>query len=75
MNRYSISARQDLKPNADGSVDLYIQHESPGKDRESNWLPRPADKFVLMLRMYWPSQKAPSIVDGSWSPPPVQKAK
>lgn len=61
--------------NEDGSTDLFIQHESPGKDLESNWLPAPADNFVLMMRMYWPSQKAPSIVDSSWSPPPVQKAK
>ncbi len=73
LNRYSISPRQDLKANADGSTDIYIQHESPGKDRESNWLPAPADNFVLMMRMYWPSEKAPSIVDGSWSPPPVAK--
>jgi hypothetical protein len=73
INRYSISPRQDLKQNADGSVDLYIQHESPGKDRESNWLPAPAGKFVLMLRMYWPSEKSPSIINASWSPPPAKK--
>jgi hypothetical protein len=73
LNRYSISARQALKTNADGSVDLYIQHESPGKDRESNWLPAPPDKFVLMMRLYWPSEKPPSIIDGTWSPPGVKK--
>jgi len=73
INRYSISARQDLKPNADGSVDLYIQHESPGKDKETNWLPAPRDKFVLMLRMYWPSEDSPSIIDGTWTPPPVKR--
>jgi hypothetical protein len=73
INRYSISARQDLKHNADGSVDLYIQHQSPGKDKESNWLPAPAGKFVLMLRMYWPSEKSPSIINASWSPPPAKK--
>ena len=73
INRYSISARQDLKHNSDGSVDLYIQNQSPGKDKESNWLPAPAGKFVLMLRMYWPSEKNPSIVKGSWSPPPAKK--
>ena len=75
LNRYSISPRQSLKTNADGSTDLYVQHESPGKDLESNWLPAPPGKFLLMMRMYWPSEKAPSIIDGTWSPPAVQKAK
>jgi hypothetical protein len=73
INRYSISARQSLKPNADGSIDLYIQKDSPGADKESNWLPAPADKFVLMLRMYWPNEKSPSIIDGTWNPPQVRK--
>jgi hypothetical protein len=73
INRYSISPRQDLKQNEDGSVDLYIQNESPGADKESNWLPAPKDKFILMLRMYWPDQSPPSILDGSWTPPAVQK--
>jgi hypothetical protein len=72
LNRYSISARQDLKPNADGSVDLYIQNESPGKDKESNWLPAPKDKFILMMRLYWPQETPPSIIDGSWKIPPVK---
>ena len=74
INRYSISQRQDLKKNADGSVDLYIQNTSPGADKESNWLPAPAGKFVLMLRMYWPNPKSPSILDGSWKIPPVTTA-
>lgn len=73
INRYSISPRQNLKQNADGSVDLYIQNESPGADKESNWLPAPKDKFILMLRMYWPDESPPSILDGSWTPPAVQK--
>ena len=73
INRYSISARQNLKTNADGSVDLYIQNESPGADKESNWLPAPAGKFILMLRMYWPDEKPPSIIDGSWKPPAAKK--
>lgn len=72
LNRYSISARQDLKPNADGSVDLYIQNESPGADKENNWLPAPKDKFILMMRLYWPSEKDPSILDGSWRIPKVR---
>jgi hypothetical protein len=74
LNRYSISPRQDLKANADGSIDILIQHESPGADRESNWLPAPPDKFVLMMRLYWPNETAPSILDGSWQIPAVTKA-
>lgn len=73
INRYSISARQKLKANADGSIDLYIQNESPGADKESNWLPAPKGKFQLMLRMYWPNETPPSIINGSWSPPPAKK--
>jgi hypothetical protein len=74
LNRYSISARQQLKSNPDGSVDLLIQHESPGPDKESNWLPAPVGKFVLMLRMYWPNENDPSILDGTWKIPAVTKA-
>ena len=73
LNRYSISARQPLKANDDGSIDLLIQHESPGADKESNWLPAPKDKFILMMRLYWPNESNPSIIDGSWSIPPVKK--
>jgi hypothetical protein len=73
INRYSISSRQNLKSNPDGSTDLYIQHESPGKEKESNWLPAPSGNFVLMLRMYWPKKKKPSIIDGTWTIPPVKK--
>ncbi|HTH17830.1 MAG TPA: DUF1254 domain-containing protein [Magnetospirillum sp.] len=74
INRYSISPRQSLKHNPDGSVDIYIQSESPGADKESNWLPAPADKFVLMMRLYWPNETAPSILNGSWTIPAVKKA-
>ena len=75
LNRYSISARQNLKANADGSTDLYIQNESPGADKESNWLPAPADKFILMLRLYWPKEKSPSIINGTWKIPAVKLVK
>jgi hypothetical protein len=71
LNRYTLSQRNKLKHNTDGSVDLYIQNESPGAAKESNWLPAPKDKFVLMFRLYWPKETPPSIIDGSWSPPPV----
>jgi hypothetical protein len=73
INRYSISAPQNLKTNADGSTDLYIQNQSPGAEKESNWLPAPAGKFILMLRLYWPNENNPSIIDGSWKIPPVKK--
>jgi hypothetical protein len=73
LNRYSISARQSLKASADGSVDLYLQKDSPGADKESNWLPAPAGTFILMLRLYWPDEEAPSILDGSWVIPPVKR--
>jgi len=73
INRYSISARQNLKPNPDGSIDLYVQNQSPGADKESNWLPAPKDKFILMLRMYWPNEKPPSIINGTWKPPACKK--
>ncbi|MCW5892415.1 MAG: DUF1254 domain-containing protein [bacterium] len=75
LNRYTLSQRDALKTNPDGSVDLYIQHESPGADKESNWLPAPAGEFVLMLRMYWPQEKKPSILDGSWRIPRVHEAR
>jgi hypothetical protein len=74
LNRYSISARQNLKSNPDGSTDLYIQKDSPGADKESNWLPAPPGDFILMLRLYWPDESDPSIIDGSWKIPPVKKA-
>lgn len=73
LNRYSISARQNLQTNPDGSTDLYIQKDSPGKDKESNWLPAPAGDFILMLRMYWPSETDPSIINGTWTIPAARK--
>jgi hypothetical protein len=73
LNRYNLSQRNKFKTNADGSVDLLIQKESPGKDRESNWLPAPAGGFVLMFRLYWPKETPPSILDGSWKPPEVKE--
>jgi len=73
INRYSISARQNLKANADGSVDLYFQNQSPGADKEANWLPAPAGKFYLMLRLYWPNENDPSIINGTWKIPAVEQ--
>jgi uncharacterized protein (TIGR03000 family) len=74
LNRYTLSARNKLKENDDGSVTLYLQNEPPGKDKEANWLPAPKGKFVLMLRLYWPKDKDPSILDGTWKPPAVKVA-
>jgi len=75
LNRYTLSQRNTLKTNPDGSVDLYIQHESPGKDKESNWLPAPADTFILMMRLYWPKETKPSLLDGSWKVPQVEEVR
>ena len=75
LNRYTLSSRNKFKMNNDGSVDLYIQNASPGKDKEANWLPAPAGKFILMLRLYWPKETPPSIIDGSWKPPAVKMAQ
>jgi len=74
LNRYSISPRQNPKLNADGSLDLYIQKDSPGAALENNWLPAPPGKFVLMMRLYWPNEQSPSIINGTWKPPAVVRA-
>jgi hypothetical protein len=73
LKRYALSSWMSLKRNRDGSLDLYIQMDSPGKALESNWLPAPAGDFNLTLRMYWPSDKSPSVLDGSWKPPRVRR--
>lgn len=73
LNKFTVSPRDALKYNADGSLTLYIQNASPGKDKEANWLPAPEGRFVLMMRLYWPRENAPSIVNGTWNPPAVQR--
>lgn len=75
LNKFTVSPRNNLKANDDGSITLYFQKDSPGADKESNWLPAPEGEFIPMLRMYWPKDKAPSILDGTWTPPKVQKAQ
>jgi hypothetical protein len=74
LNRYTLSSRNTFVTNPDGSVDLYLQHENPGPGKEANWLPAPAGRFILMLRLYWPRETPPSIIDGSWTIPAVRKA-
>jgi hypothetical protein len=74
INRYSMSLRTNPKFEPDGSLVIYIQNESPGPDKEANWLPAPKGKFNLMLRLYWPDENDPSILDGSWAIPAVARA-
>jgi len=74
LNKYTVSPRNALKYNPDGSLDLYIQNESPGTDKEANWLPAPKGDFILMMRLYWPKEKNPSILDGTWKVPAVKIA-
>jgi hypothetical protein len=74
INRYNLSQRNTFVTNPDGSLDLYLQAESPGPDKEANWLPAPKGKFIPMLRLYWPTETAPSILDGSWKPPALKRA-
>lgn len=75
LNKFTVSPRDNLVANDDGSVTLYFQNESPGAEKQANWLPAPKGDFIPMLRMYWPSPDDPSILDGSWSPPHVMKAE
>ncbi|CDR33323.1 DUF1254 domain-containing protein [Criblamydia sequanensis] len=70
INRYSLGDRSGLKFNEDGSLDIYIQNTSPGKEKESNWLPSPTGLFNLILRLYQPKKE---VLEGSWKPPSVQK--
>lgn len=75
LNKFTVSPRNNLKYNADGSLTLYFQNQSPGADKEANWLPAPKGAFIPMLRMYWPKDTPPSILDGSWTPPAVVMAQ
>lgn len=71
INRYSVSNRSGLVSNADGSVDIYIQHAAP-KGPESNWLPAPKDQFLLWLRVYLPRA---TILNGKYQVPPVVETR
>ena len=72
INRYALGDRSHLTFDADGGLTLYIQSDSPGKDKESNWLPAPKDAgFKLALRLYAPKKE---VADGTWAPPPVKRA-
>ena len=72
LNRFSLGTKnKDLQFGADGSLTLYLGAKSPGKDKESNWIPTPQGTFSLLLRNYWPDQ---AIIDGTSVPPDVVKA-
>jgi hypothetical protein len=75
LDRYTLSERNKLTFNPDGSVDLYLQAANPGADKESNWLPAPEGRFIPMLRLYWPKETAPSILNGTWKPPAVRQVE
>ena len=80
INRYLINSPMlpNMAKNADGSVTLYIQKASPGKNREANWLPAPNGPVYLVMRLYWPKTKAPSILppgQGTWEPPGIVAVK
>ncbi|HTR36315.1 MAG TPA: DUF1254 domain-containing protein [Bryobacteraceae bacterium] len=72
INRYLINAPMlpDLKRDADGGLTLYIQSESPGPDREANWLPAPKGPFMIAARYYWPK---PQLLQGRWTQPAVER--
>jgi hypothetical protein len=70
INVYAIGHGAPFKLNADGSVDIYIQNASPGKDKENNWLPSPKGEFNVMMRLYWPKEE---MLNGTWTPPAIKK--
>ena len=73
LGRYSLGTKnKTLKYNPDGSLTLYAGAKSPGKDKESNWLPAPNGTFSLYIRAYWPDK---AVLDGSWLPPAIAMVK
>jgi hypothetical protein len=72
LNRFAVSSWMPFKYNPDGSLDLYFQNESPGADKEANWLPAPAGPFNLTMRLYAPKSEA---LTGKWNPPPIVKVQ
>jgi hypothetical protein len=71
IDRYSLGDRsKGLKRDSDGGLTFYIQHDSPGEEKESNWLPAPEGSFYLFMRMYQPHQE---VIDATWAAPPVEK--
>jgi hypothetical protein len=80
INRYLINSPMlsDMEMNADGSLTIYIQKDSPGEGKEANWLPAPNDTIYLVMRLYWPKDTPPSILpagEGTWQPPAIVVAE
>jgi hypothetical protein len=80
INRYLINSPMlpEMNKNADGSLTLYIQKDSPGAEKQSNWLPAPDGSIYLVMRLYWPKTEAPSILppgEGTWEPPGIVATK
>jgi hypothetical protein len=74
LNRYLINSPMlpNLKLDADGGLTLLIQNESPGADKEANWLPAPKGPFIMFMRLYWPK---PEALEGKWTAPPLKRAE
>ena len=74
INRYLLNSTmlEDFVRDDDGGITLYIQHDSPGKDKQSNWLPAPKGPFSATMRLYWPKAEA---LDGTWKLPPLKRAQ
>ena len=72
INRYLLNSPMlpQFVKDADGGLTFYVQNESPGKDKEPNWLPAPKGPFFMAMRLYWPKQEA---LDGTWKHPPMTK--
>ena len=80
INRYLLNSPMlpGMKKNSDGSLTFYIQKDSPGKAKESNWLPAPNGPIYLVMRLYWPKETPPSILppgEGTWKPPAIVASK
>ena len=70
LNRFALGDRDPLNYNADGSLDLYLQHTNPGPDKEANWLPAPRGPIGVTMRLYAPK---PDALIGQWAPPAARR--
>ena len=75
INRYTVSQRNKLaRPTPTARSTCTSRTSRPARTKEQNWLPAPKDKFILMMRLYWPKEKPPSLLDGTWKVPGVEEA-